>query len=234
MAQNKETSFSEKVRKELRAASFTSSEKEYSICEYDFSQEDKKPVILAAVRKQLAELFLKKGSMTDPSKGYHLEFVCENEAEAETVRHLLADYDISSGMSERGTHRVVYIKDGEDVSAVLRVMGASKSLMEMENARIVREMRGDTNRRVNFDSANINRTVSASALQTEAIRYLKEKGELRNLPKPLRDVAELRLKLPEATLSELAMECQPPIGKSGMNHRLQKILAYYRTVIEEE
>lgn len=234
MTQKKGLSFSEKVRNELRSVGFTSAEKEYSIIENDSLQDTFGTLSETHTdRKSLAKLFLKKGSMTDPSKAYHLEFACDDEAEAEVVRALLAKYEIGSGLTKRGLRRVVYVKDGEDVSAVLRLMGASKSLMEMENHRIVRETRGDVNRRVNFDSANIDRTINASRMQTNAILYLKETGELKNLSKSLRDVAELRLKRPEATLAELAGEMKEPIGKSGINHRLQKLVAYYRTLVNE-
>ena len=178
-------------------------------------------------RAFLRHAFLKCGTMSDPEKAYHLEFACEEELYADLVRAFLNDFGIRSGRTNRRGRAVVYLKDGEDIAELLNVMGAHRQLMELENLRIYKEMRGRVNRRVNCDAANIRKTVGAAAEQIAAIRYLEEKGELKRLPPPLYKAARARLKYPEATLQELAERMDPPIGKSGMNHRLQKIREIY-------
>lgn len=179
-------------------------------------------------RAFLRHAFLKTGTMSDPEKGYHLEFVCEEALYADLVQGFLKEFGIRSGRTLRKGRSVVYLKDGEDIAELLNVMGAHRQLMELENLRIYREMRGQVNRRVNCDAANIRKTVGAAAEQIAAIRYLEEQGLLKRLPAPLYKAARARLKYPEAPLAELAERMDPPIGKSGMNHRLQKILAVYR------
>lgn len=221
----KSSSFSAKVKAELKECvfkeglnasvkGFTSRTKEYNIDENN--------------RILLASYFFEKGSMTNPSKSYHLEFVCDNDGEALKIADLLSYYEIGAGKIRRKSYTVVYIKGGEHISRLLSLMGAHKSLMDMENDRIRRELRGAVNRRVNCDSANINKTVNASEAQMEAINFLEEKGELNRLPKALRDAARARAAQPEATLQELADSMYPPLGKSGMNHRLQKLMDLYR------
>ena len=220
----KGSSFSAKVKAELEESilkdsinakfkGFTSRMKEYNIDEN---------------RILLASYFFEKGSMADPSKSNHLEFVCDDDEEALEITDLLSHYEIGAGKTKRKSYTVVYIKDGECISSLLNLMGAHKSLMDMENDRIRRELRGNVNRRVNCDSANINKTVNASEAQIEAINFLEETGELKRLPKTLRDAARARAAQPGATLKELADSMDPPLGKSGMNHRLQKLMDLYK------
>ncbi|MBR0092303.1 MAG: DNA-binding protein WhiA [Lachnospiraceae bacterium] len=184
-------------------------------------------------RAFLRHAFLKTGTMSDPEKAYHLEFACEEALYADMVQAFLNDFGIRSGRTLRKGRAIVYLKDGEDVAELLNVMGAHRQMMELENLRIYKEMRGRVNRRVNCDAANIRKTVGAAAEQIEAIRFLEAAGQLRRLPSPLYKAAQARLKYPEATLAELAERMDPPVGKSGMNHRLQKILALYREYAEK-
>lgn len=176
-------------------------------------------------RAFLREAFLCAGSINDPQKEYHLEWHVADEERAKTLKEVLKSFGIGAQMSRRGRHCVLYLKDGAQIALTLNVMGAHVSLMEMENSRILKEMRSDVNRRVNCDAANIARTVDAASAQMQAIRHLEESGQLKKLPKSLREAARARQKHPEATIAELAASMTPPLTKSGMNHRLQKLVA---------
>ena len=118
---------------------------------------------------------------------------------------------------------MVYIKEGDQIVDILNVMEAPVALMELENIRILRGMRGNVNRQVNCETANINKTVSAAVKQMEDIRFIQETIGLDGLPESLQDMARLRLERPEATLKELGQALEPPVGKSGVNHRLRKL-----------
>ena len=124
---------------------------------------------------------------------------------------------------QRKKYFVVYIKEGSQIVDILNVMEAPVALMELENIRILKEMRGSVNRQVNCETANINKTVSAAVKQMEDIIYIRDTAGLDSLPETLREIAELRLARPEATLKELGEALDPPVGKSGVNHRLRKL-----------
>ncbi len=174
-------------------------------------------------RAFLRGAFVCAGSMSDPEKGYHLEIVCGNERQAEQIRELLAGFGIEGRIVLRKKYFVVYVKEGAGISDFLNVTEAHVALMEFENSRIVREVRNTVNRRVNCETANISKTVPAAARQTEAILFLKEKHGFGNLPESLRQMAEVRLEHPDAPLQELGGYLDPPVGKSGVNHRLRKL-----------
>ena len=123
----------------------------------------------------------------------------------------------------RKKYYVVYIKEGSQIVDILNVMEAPVSLMELENIRIVKEMRGSVNRQVNCETANINKTVSAAVEQIEDIRFIQSVAGLSGLPESLQEMARIRLERPEATLKELGEALEPPVGKSGVNHRLRKL-----------
>lgn len=123
----------------------------------------------------------------------------------------------------RKKYFVVYIKEGSQIVDILNVMEAPVALMELENIRILKEMRGSVNRQVNCETANINKTVSAAVKQMEDIIYIRDTAGFDSLPDNLREIAELRLARPEATLKELGEALDPPVGKSGVNHRLRKL-----------
>ena len=183
----------------------------------------KAPRLKDAHGRVLREAFLKGGTMSDPAKGYHLEFVCADDADAKEILAAAAAHDVVMRETTRAGRTVVYVKDGEDIVTLLAAMGASKSLMEFENERIVKEMRGSINRRVNCETANIEKTVTAAHRQLEDIRYLERTGALDRLEQTLKDVAEVRLAYPDATLTELGKRLTPPLGKSGVNHRLRRL-----------
>jgi DNA-binding protein WhiA len=170
--------------------------------------------------------FLAVGSASDPEKGYHLEFVCEEEEQAKLLHNLLATFEIVTKILERKQHFVVYMKEGTAIVDLLNVMEAHVALMELENLRILKEMRNSVNRRVNCETANINKTVNAAAKQVEDIQYIDSKVGLASLPDTLYEMARVRLEHPDATLKELGEMLVPPVGKSGINHRLRKISEY--------
>ena len=167
--------------------------------------------------------FLSAGSMSDPEKSYHFEIVCTSEPKAEQLRDLINEFDFDAKIVARKKNHVVYIKEGAQIVDILNVMEAHVALMNLENVRIIKEMRNSVNRQVNCETANINKTVSAAVRQIEDIHYIEERAGFDSLPENLREIAEVRVKYPDAALKELGTCLQPPVGKSGVNHRLRKI-----------
>ena len=167
--------------------------------------------------------FLATGSVTDPEKGYHFEIVCDLEEQANLVMDIIKSFGLEPKLVMRKKYYVVYLKDGSMIVDILNVMGAHISLMNMENIRILKDMRNSVNRRVNCEAANINKTVNAAVKQIEDIKYIEQNKSLKSLPENLRLLAEIRLEEPELPLKDLGEKLNPPIGKSGVNHRLRKI-----------
>lgn len=167
--------------------------------------------------------FLAAGSISAPEKFYHFEIVCPTEPKAEQLKNIIATFDIEAKIVPRKKYYVVYIKEGSQIVDILNVMEAPVSLMELENIRIVKEMRGSVNSQVNCETANINKTVSAAVKQIEDIRFIQSVAGLSGLPESLQEMARIRLERPEATLKELGEALEPPVGKSGVNHRLRKL-----------
>ncbi|MDE6675480.1 MAG: DNA-binding protein WhiA [Acetatifactor sp.] len=174
-------------------------------------------------RAFLRGAFLCVGSISDPEKGYHLEFVCTGESKARQLQQLIQEFDIDARIVIRKKYHVVYVKEGAGIVDLLNVMGAHVSLMNLENLRILKEMRNSINRRVNCETANITKTVNAASRQIEDILYLRDHYGLQKLPPALRRMAEVRLEYPDAPLKELGQHLEPPVGKSGVNHRLRKL-----------
>lgn len=174
-------------------------------------------------RAFLKGAFLCLGSMSDPQKGYHLEMVCDTESMAEQLVGVLSAFDIEARIILRKRYHVVYIKEGSAIVDFLNVCEAHVSLMELENLRILKEMSNTVNRRVNCETANIAKTVRASGKQVEDILLIQRRYGFEKLPQGLREIAEIRLEYPEATLKELGELLDPPMGKSGVNHRLRKL-----------
>ena len=167
--------------------------------------------------------FLSCGSISDPPKGYHLEFVCNNRPQAEQLQEIIGQFDIEAKIVCRKKYFVVYVKEGAGIVELLNIMEAHVALMNLENLRILKEMRNSINRRVNCEAANIQKTVQASTRQVEDIIYLRDYYGFSRLPDNLREMAEVRLAYPEAALKELGEYLSPPVGKSGVNHRLRKL-----------
>ncbi|MCM1025918.1 MAG: DNA-binding protein WhiA [Roseburia sp.] len=185
-------------------------------------------------RAFLRGAFLSVGSMSDPAKGYHLEFACTDRRKAEQLREVMEAFDIESKIILRKKYHVVYLKEGAGIVDILNVFEAPVSLMNLENLRILKEMRNSVNRRVNCETANIAKTVNAAARQVEDIELLRARGGFQNLPEALREMAEIRLENPDAPLKELGELFNPPIGKSGVNHRLRRLSQLAEEIREKE
>jgi DNA-binding protein WhiA len=167
--------------------------------------------------------FLAAGSMSNPEKSYHIEIVCMAMKKAEQLKSVINSFGLDAKVVGRKKSYVVYLKEGSQIVDLLNIMEAPIALMEMENIRILKEMRNSVNRKVNCETANINKTVSAAMKQVEDIRYIRDTIGLKELPEGLREIAELRLEYPNETLKELGDLLQTPLGKSGVNHRLRKL-----------
>ncbi|MFI3214190.1 MAG: DNA-binding protein WhiA [Eubacteriales bacterium] len=174
-------------------------------------------------RTFLRGAFLANGSMSDPEKSYHLEIVCVDESQAEQLKELMQEFSLDAKIVHRKKYFVVYLKEGSNIVDFLNICEAHVSLMNFENLRIVKEMRNSINRRVNCEAANITKTVNASTKQIADIMELKENYGFENLSDNLRQMAEVRLENPDASLQELGQYLNPPVGKSGVNHRLRKL-----------
>ena len=174
-------------------------------------------------RAYLRGCYMAVGSMSDPYKSYHLELVCGLQAQAEQLLKVLHDFSLDAKMIVRKKYHVVYMKEGENIADFLNITEAHKALMEFENTRIYKGMRNMVNRKVNCEAANITKTVNAATRQVEDIRLIREKMGLEGLPEPLRQMAYVRLENPQASLGELGKLLDPPVGKSGVNHRLRKL-----------
>ena len=174
-------------------------------------------------RAFLRGAFLASGSISDPEKFYHFEIVCATEPKAKQIQSIMATFNVDAKIVLRKKYFVVYIKEGNQIVDMLNVMEAPLSLMELENIRIIKEMRGNVNRQVNCETANINKTVSAAVKQINDIVYIRDTVGFESLPAGLVEIARARLEKPEATLKELGEDLEPPVGKSGVNHRLRKL-----------
>ncbi|URZ02101.1 DNA-binding protein WhiA [Clostridium felsineum] len=174
-------------------------------------------------RMYIRGAFLGGGSVSNPEKMYHLEFVTHNEDYASNLKELINSYGLNSKVIQRKNSYVVYIKEGEQVVDLLNIIGAHTSLLELENIRILKEMRNNINRLVNCETANLSKTVNASVRQIESIKLIEKQIGLSRLPENLREIATLRVNYPDESLKELGKMLEPPVGKSGVNHRLRKI-----------
>ncbi len=172
----------------------------------------------------LRGLFLGAGTITDPEKGYHIEFSCGSQILAGDVRKLLNSFvDLHAKISERKKTYGVYVKEAEQIIDILAIMGAHSRIFTFEDVRITKEIRNKANRINNCDNANIDKTLRAAEKQMACIREIQEKKGLGFLPDKLRETAQLRLDHPDATLQELADMMEPPMKKSGINNRFRKI-----------
>ena len=167
--------------------------------------------------------FIGGGSVTNPEKTYHLEFVTHSEEYAIDLSKLINSFGLNSKVIQRKNSFIIYIKEGEQIVDLLNIVGAHTSLLELENIRIMKEMRNNVNRLVNCETANLSKTVNAAVRQVESIKLIQNSIGLQRLPKNLQEVAELRLSYPDESLKELGEMLDPPVGKSGINHRLRKI-----------
>lgn len=174
-------------------------------------------------RAFLRGAFLSAGSISDPAGGYHLEFVCTSAEKAAQLMDVLHAFGIEGKLVLRKKYFVVYLKEGECIVELLNICEAHVALMEFENLRILKDVRNNINRQVNCETANINKTVFASTRQIQDIQYIRDHGGLGQLSDNLREMAEVRLEYPDMPLKELGEYLDPPVGKSGVNHRLRKL-----------
>lgn len=179
-------------------------------------------------------MFLATGSVNDPNKAYHFEIVVRNWEMAEVVQEIINSFSLDAKIVKRKKYYVVYLKEGSMIVDILNVCEAYVSLMDMENVRIIKDMRNDINRRVNCETANIKKTVNAARRQIEDIEYIEKTKGLKYLNNSLRQLAELRLEEPDANLSELGEMLNPPVSKSGVNHRLRKISSIAKDLREDD
>lgn len=168
--------------------------------------------------------YLGAGSINNPEKKYHLEIGISNVENANKIVQYLKEFEIKSNIVEKKGEYAIYIKDGEAISKILALIGANKSVLKFEEIRVQREMNNKINRIVNCETANLNKTINASIEQIEAIKRLKSNGKFEKLDEPLKEIAELRLKNPNSNLTELGKMLKNPVGKSGVNYRLKRIM----------
>ena len=172
----------------------------------------------------LAGVFLSCGTVSSPEKDYHLEFSVAYMNLTKSLITLFAESDLSPKLVQRKGYNIVYFKDSESIEDCLYIMGASSSMFDMMNIKIVKEIRNAANRKANCETANIEKTVNAASPQIAAIMKIQEKKGLDSLSPSLKEMAELRLENPDLSLSELANLFEPPISRSGANHRLQRLV----------
>lgn len=200
---------------------------DYSIPEIFFKKDIYK-------RAYIRGAFLGGGSISNPEKTYHLEFVTHNNDYACDLSRLINDYGLNSKVIQRKSSFIVYLKEGEQIVNLLGLIGAHSSLLELENVRIMKDMRNNVNRLVNCETANLSKTVNAAVRQTESIKLIEREIGLMRLPANLREIAQLRLKYPDESLKQLGKMLNPPVGKSGVNHRLRRIEKIAEELRKEE
>jgi DNA-binding protein WhiA len=181
------------------------------------------PEKVCCKKAYLRGAFLSAGSISDPEKTYHLEITTHSLKFAQQLNELMNIFYLSPKIVKRKCNYVSYLKEGENIVDFLNIIGAHTALLELENVRILKEMRNSVNRIVNCETANLEKTVNASIRQVENIKYIISNVGLNNLPDGLREIAEMRLKYSDANLKELGEMLNPPLGKSGVNHRLRKL-----------
>jgi DNA-binding protein WhiA len=168
-------------------------------------------------------VFLAAGSMSDPEKTYHFEVVLPDIRRARQLQEVINSFLIDAKIVARKRNHLVYVKEGSQIVDILNIMEAHISLMDFENVRILKEMRNSINRQVNCEAANITKTVEAASKQIDDIIFIRDTIGFDNLAEGLEEIAKLRVSYPEASLKELGTMLNPPIGKSGVNHRLKKL-----------
>jgi DNA-binding protein WhiA len=183
-------------------------------------------------RAYIRGAFLAAGSISDPKKNYHLEFVHSSLEYCNQLKEIINSFGLDAKIVERKEHFVIYIKEGEQIADLLNIMEAHVALLQFENVRVLKDMRNNVNRKVNCETANLNKTVNASVKQLEDIMYIQKKVGLHQLSPQLEEMARIRLQYPEASLKELGTLVVPNVGKSGVNHRLRKISSIAETIRE--
>lgn len=182
----------------------------------NISENEKRVIIRGA--------FLGAGSINNPEKKYHLEINLSNKINLDYLFEIISSMNIKCKKLELDKKYSIYLKDGEEISLLIALMGANKSVLNFEDIRVQREMRGKVNRIVNCQTANLNKTINASVEQIEAIRKLQMSNKFNKLDENLKEIALLRIEYPDMSLIELGKKLKNPVGKSGVNYRLRKIV----------
>ncbi|MDO5718718.1 MAG: DNA-binding protein WhiA [Tissierellia bacterium] len=170
--------------------------------------------------------FLGAGSVTDPNKSYHLDIILNTKSTADNLMNICSDLGLKAGLTNRRDKSVLYLKDSEQISDFLSLIGAKTAMLELENIKVLKDLRNNVNRLVNCDTANIGKIITASLNQIKAIEYIDDMVGLDKLPDSLKEIALLRLKYPNDSLKDLGQKLEKPLGKSGVNHRIKKIISY--------
>ena len=184
-------------------------------------------------RAFLRAAFLGAGTMTSPEKAYHFEWIAQEETLQQTLRRLLEKSGLPVHEHDRKGVHVIYLKGAQQIADVLALMGASGSLLQMENIRIQKQMRGNANRASNCDEHNSEKMISAAVKQVEAIKLISIQRGLSSLPPALERIARLRLEHTEMSLTELGQLLEPPVGKSGVNHRMRRLMDIARGIEQD-
>lgn len=174
-------------------------------------------------RAFLRGVFLGGGTVSHPEKGYHMEIVTGSEILAKDIKKLINGFGLKSKVFARRSNYIVYLKESEQISDFLALLGAGNQVLEFENIRIIKELRNKTNRIVNCESANLDKTVDSAGRQIDNIKRIDAGMGIDKLPPRLKEVARLRLANPESSLAELGQMLNPPLQKSGVNHRFRKL-----------
>ena len=188
------------------------------------SESAARPRRRAERRAELRAAFLCSGSLAAPHRGYHLEFVCADDAAAQRIEALLQSEGVNARRMLRKGRAVIYLKDLDAIVTVLGAIGASSAILHLEDVRAVKETKNRIHRLVNTEAANVVRAARAAAAQRDAIAYLADAYGLRNLSPALREAAQLRLAHPDETLAELGRRCVPPVGKATFNGRIATLM----------
>lgn len=188
----------------------------------ELSFENKKNVIRG--------IYLGSGSINNPENKYHLEMGLKNQEYADLAIKYLGECNIKSNLIKKNNEYTIYLKDSDEISKFLALLGANKSVLKFEEIRVQRDMNNKVNRLVNCETANMNKTMNAAIEQIEIISKLKKNGEFEKLDDTLKEIANLRLENPSATLTELGKMLKTPIGKSGVNYRLKKVIEMGKSI----
>ncbi|MBQ4110649.1 MAG: DNA-binding protein WhiA [Clostridia bacterium] len=170
--------------------------------------------------------FLVAGSISDPAKGYHFEIACHREKQIKDLFWIFSSLDIEPKIVERGSNYVLYIKEKEKVADTLNILGSKQMFFKIHDIMMEKELRNELNRRQNFEQANLDKTLNAAVVQTNAIKKIMETNRFSMLPDNLKELASLRMEYPDVSLNELASMLSENITRSGINHRLKKIVEF--------
>lgn len=214
---NLEIEYEPNVRGKVFVATISKTERVENLMQIKIEQNDE-------IQKAIVKgAFLGAGSITDPNKQYHLEICFEEKNNAEYVLNICKKFGVYLKLLELEKRVQLYIKDGEEISKFLALLGANKGVLLFEDVRITKEIKNNVNRLVNCETANLNKIVNASVNQVNDIKLIQNLNKFEELPDYLKEIALLRLENPDVSLKVLGEMLENPIGKSGVNHRLQKI-----------